>query len=617
MKIIRELDDYIAVAGKGFTIFAGSYVSVMNSVAPDVPTIKRDIIITLCRRFIDQSVRTPESYIASIISASISGTLRLHAPRQLRLKSSLDELKFEEFIRLVAGLHPEGSFVFKLINRVFYCEPSYYNLNHQAIAYLLAKGFCRSVLTTNFDTGIENACRARGFHATVETGVSRLSDGDISGRIIKLHGCAKLDDIIATSTSLYNLSDHQQLSFVPDIIGQGPCLSFGYSGIGDIDIAPHLRSLPARKFIWGNIKEERSPFDGPIAVMDLTCDDPDKNLLLGLATRLGWKRSECQQTPSYQPQLDSLIRSCTREYAIDALLEVAGHGNPDLHALYWSLRRRSNFITYDHLWLKAPRMLAIPLNFEASRELNQYSQAPIFQAVWRAFIRWRLGSSGVAIKSLKRLVLKLDHTVTENHFPIVRASEMLLGVLAESTWKRRAGVRGQFIGQHADVLQKMDNLCKEDWWRSVETVDQAFDRRKRKIELEYNAGAELATVVSDLRRLFEQSRDLALHGVAMGIVLSSWLVDRGFGDQLYAQLEAMRPAPFITRGFRKKRRSHRSYDGSLSSRLRFRFWERLLPVLAELGYHISYRIWGRIALWQFEHQRSLAQPDRMRGNKMG
>ncbi len=150
----------------------------------------------------------------------------------------LKQTKFENFIfdlqRSVGKQVVDDLFV-----RLFSCIGKQYNLNHAAIAFLLRKGKCLAALTTNFDNQLELSLPGLKTYIFPHR-PKHVPNTNYQPVYVKLHGDAPTRTYVATSSQLSQAKSIDTYVFMEELLRDQIVLVLGYSGTGDIDIAPHL-----------------------------------------------------------------------------------------------------------------------------------------------------------------------------------------------------------------------------------------------------------------------------------------------------------------------------------------------------------------------------------------
>lgn len=208
----------------------------------------------------------------------------------------LRQTKFESFIFSLQSTIGKGQ-VDDLFASIFSSVGEEYNNNHSALAFLLRKRNCLAALTTNFDNQVELCLPGLKTYIYPKR-PKHIPTARSRPIYVKLHGDASTRTYIATSPQLSYARSIDTYAFIEDLLRDQVVLVLGYSGTGDIDIAPHLGKTE-KTLIWGDYILDIKK-GGRLNQMNLLCDlslsDPGKekdgrrNLLLELATSYGWKQ---------------------------------------------------------------------------------------------------------------------------------------------------------------------------------------------------------------------------------------------------------------------------------------------------------------------------------------
>lgn len=131
------------------------------------------------------------------------------------------------------------------------------NHNHLTLANLLITGSIPAVITTNFDTLIEQAAmtseQSKVCHQSIIVKKSLDDFNDkkqLNSNLIKLHGCISDPSSIITSLSdVGKRAALQKYDFLKDILQRYVVLFAGYRG-ADIDVFTYLAGSNIKKIIW-------------------------------------------------------------------------------------------------------------------------------------------------------------------------------------------------------------------------------------------------------------------------------------------------------------------------------------------------------------------------------
>jgi len=283
-QVITSVDELKSRLGDHFVILFGSAVS--GVMEPKLPMIY-DVMDT----FLEQA--SARLYAGSYQEKVVAGYARelvrgYHKPL-------LRQTKFENFIfDLQASVGKDQ--VDDLFVRVFSCTGKQYNNNHSALAFLLRKRNCLAALTTNFDNQVE-LCLPNLKTYIYPKRPKHIPAARNRPIYIKLHGDAPTRTYVATSPQLSQARSIDTYAFIEDLLLDQVVLVLGYSGTGDIDIAPHLGRVE-KLLIWGDYTVDTTKAGHPNRInllCDLSLSDPGRekdgrrNVLLDLATSYGWK----------------------------------------------------------------------------------------------------------------------------------------------------------------------------------------------------------------------------------------------------------------------------------------------------------------------------------------
>lgn len=122
---------------------------------------------------------------------------------------------------------------------------------HHAIANLVASGFIRVIITTNFDRLMENALREKGIEPTVVSSVDALAGAEpithSSCYILKLHGDYKDARILNTETELSGYPDQYNV-LLDRILDEHGLIVSGWSGEWDHALRAAFIRAPNRRY---------------------------------------------------------------------------------------------------------------------------------------------------------------------------------------------------------------------------------------------------------------------------------------------------------------------------------------------------------------------------------
>lgn len=278
-----RIDNYAELADlldRPFVLFAGSAVS-----AARLPRVGK-------KRFLPMVSDVTEflflnlGEVAAEQNTSYSKTLSAYA-RALVLGKHLDlreTIKFEEFLWRIERAIGQSLLV-EFLHALFFCEEQQFNYNHAAIAMLLEEKKLEFCITTNFDNAVERASKGK-LHKPYSVGKEVRLPLQKNSTLIKLHGDVVAGSYVATTPKLFQAEQSNEYSFLVDLLAGKNILFVGYSGNGDVDIAPHLEHLSetGAHLIWMvGPNGEPNPVATHYFQSDLWADDPDRNWLLKLS----------------------------------------------------------------------------------------------------------------------------------------------------------------------------------------------------------------------------------------------------------------------------------------------------------------------------------------------
>jgi hypothetical protein len=134
---------------------------------------------------------------------------------------------------------------------------------HYAIADLVAAGFIRVIITTNFDRLLENALRERGIEPTIITSVDALAGAEpvmhTTCYILKLHGDYKDARILNTDEEL-NAYPKKYNTLLDRIFDEHGLIICGWSGEWDHALKAALLRAPNRRYpVYWAARSKLSP----------------------------------------------------------------------------------------------------------------------------------------------------------------------------------------------------------------------------------------------------------------------------------------------------------------------------------------------------------------------
>lgn len=168
------------------------------------------------------------------------------------LKDHLDNIPFE----MILERCPDQGRIGQLLSSLY----SGHSVNeiHQALGDLARSGKIHSIITTNYDLGLDVVLSG----GPLPTVVSQSDAPPPGDRVyFKIHGCVN-----SPGTMIYSLSQESELplwkkNVLSSVLSGRPLLLIGYSGL-DFEICPELKRCSPSKILWNffsNADKERSP----------------------------------------------------------------------------------------------------------------------------------------------------------------------------------------------------------------------------------------------------------------------------------------------------------------------------------------------------------------------
>jgi len=395
---ITTLDDLCNILGQNFVIFCGSAVSgaFVPMVQPALLEFFQELAILL--------------HDGNHYERTIAEYARLFLNKEHKYYALLKQTKFEEFIQRLENTLGEEH-VKSFLTALYYCEQDQFNANHDAISFLLQKHIAIACFTTNFDNAIE---RASGLLPYVRPAHPNRLDNEIS--LIKLHGDVVSRTYVATTYSLYTAETDKHYEYLESLVANATVLVTGYSGMGDIDIAPHLSNAATAgtRLIWTVWDQSPPSFASFSVKYDLQSQSPDDNWLLGLAYYYGWRHKSNHNGPDWKERLRRWLSTVPLDLVRDMVAQMfyGVAGWPTLHLDYmgeWENEKRAVLPDVIPELGRAHAFLGVADYISAERTLNQASVADEYKLsfnTWKGFIQWRLGYCAEALSTLRPVAEK-------------------------------------------------------------------------------------------------------------------------------------------------------------------------------------------------------------------
>jgi hypothetical protein len=237
--------DLSAQLGNNFVLLLGSALSGVASPKLAMVDVVRDTTVSL----MSTQIR-PHTYLNSLYREYA----RLLSTKGGPYKNLLDNTKFESFLRMVSDASSRDA-VNDLLDQLYTCKADEPGPNHKAVAALLKSGKSLTCLTTNFDNAIELGCKEASVSYQLRDDPGdypwKLPEVGEEPLIIKLHGSAPKRNCVFDSSGLLSAQSRETQKHLQDLLTGRRVLVFGYSGLGDIDISPHLSQIKAT-FFWAD-----------------------------------------------------------------------------------------------------------------------------------------------------------------------------------------------------------------------------------------------------------------------------------------------------------------------------------------------------------------------------
>jgi hypothetical protein len=315
------------------------------------------------------------------------------------------------------------------LKALFVCEKAQFNHNHAAIARLLSSDTAAACITTNYDNGIESAFPTLEVYVYPNFPSQEIFAGVPS--LLKIHGDVITNSYIATLPEMFTARH----DYLRELLSHKKVLVVGYSGYGDLDIAPCLEDLArtARTtFVWcfNSKQPSRIPSYAQYGFgCDLRYDNSELNPLIGLAggDRQLFIKNGGPSLSAWQAHVDQWFQEIGSEKLKKMITRTSpitkgGWAWPYLHLHYvkhWQQDKQDNKTRAEIAWDRARASIDVGLYFSAQQALREFEEARHTDngelspsektelSFWRSFIDWRLGNFTAAMDSL-RIFYDLD-----------------------------------------------------------------------------------------------------------------------------------------------------------------------------------------------------------------
>ncbi len=440
-------------------IVAGSAVSLLDKVAPGVGGFIDELLRGLAAACDDSNFRNGAKWFSALTRAVVDQCGELVEVRsrlvERLLKNYKRLLKFEEVLRLaeLCGIDSQ-----ELVTAAY--SISSFNLNHAALAYLAMTGRYE-ILTTNFDNGIELA-------GNLEVDLIRPSEKRDPNRhaVVKMHGCARLRSIVATTSMLLTAHGAKRYKFLEKLCEGRTVYLFGYSGRGDVDIAPHLSAAAtkSKKMLWFNHRLEKPPFErAEFRLCNLKAHEPQANLLLQLAVSEGWIIPDALLGAKWCSRpLREVLGGIPSDRAARFLAQIWGSVDSQLHLAHYLLdfklcedpTARNQFVSWyvDSLTDLPPSRTGDNVEVLCMARATRAVDAT-FATRWEAFGHWRMGNFTLAQEKISRILAEGGGKAQDR----LHSASLGLGMVSESLWCARSHALHSVFTENEKFLR----ICEE------------------------------------------------------------------------------------------------------------------------------------------------------------
>jgi hypothetical protein len=516
-----ELDKYL---GNDFILFCGSAISAgandwngnFFQFLPMVNDATKEIFFLL-GSLIDKS-----SYVGRILSRYsleiASGKYKLKRTNQ----------KFESFLwKLEQQLG--GKNISELIKALYLCEAGQFLHNHQAISLLFNQGRIKLCLTTNFDNAIELANPF--ITKVVHKNKFAFPEYPTSPTLIKLHGDVQEGSFIATTNSLYTAEKSHSFQYIEDLLTNKIVLFAGYSGGGDIDIAPHLENAKKKgaKFVWlGKPNSTPPSFATYYCQTDLFSISQNDNCLLRLANWNGIDALKKGNFPPWKNRLKDWIGSftstiITKTIIEDVFGEISSWARFHMYQiLEWEKMEKGYRRNKDTDLLDFSRKcLNVGIYYSGINAIEKIDRTEIKRQGFyeellfnKGFINWRLVNLQTALNTL-RYFIYLNETDYENYFNewgLRVYVEVALDELRAIKSKRKA--KNFYFDFHVDyAISKLITIVNK-------TNDPSNELFIKLISINIDKRLGEKNLMEELRNVYNRAKSIRDWGIAEASALS-------------------------------------------------------------------------------------------------
>jgi hypothetical protein len=429
--------------------------------------------------------------------------------------------KFEDFLWQL-DKQQDGISVSKLLYSLYFCDPGQFLLNHIAITNLLTSRRVKLCLTTNFDNAIENS--------NPNIIISVHKDGFVMNSmpnnptLLKLHGDVKDGSYRATIPQLYSAEQAKSYYYLEELLEKKVILVVGYSGNGDIDIAPHLKQAKelGARLVWLVKQDNFSDIATDWFVSDLFSSSCDKNWLLRLGGIVDQDLSSINRiAPPWETRLNEWCKSTFSSITLQQSIELVDviSGMAKFHFYYvnkWDSRKKGVNINKDKDLLDfAITCLGIGTYYSSLVAIRKIDRKNIKKLglydellYTKGFSNWRLIRLMEASNTLRYFsYLGEDDQLEEQQVDILRVYIEVLREIINS-YNRKVDARNFYYdhqvneacGSLLSLMKKSNNPTSRMLSNLV-----VFD-------IERMVG--IKTHTNDYQEIYQRAVDLKLYGIA-------------------------------------------------------------------------------------------------------
>ncbi len=401
---ISSAEELHAELGDQFVILCGSAIAATTPAGdpflPMVNTVMTDFFAQVASRL------STGSYYYRLTAGYAAAISRLGAP----YNPLLYQTKFEDFIARIEGATSTDKAT-SLLRALFECSADEFNFNHAAIWHLLKARRAKMCITTNFDNAIESASAGSLRRYIGYDFPAAVPD---QPAILKPHGDVVAGMFIATTELLYSGSQQRRFDGLGSLLENETVLVVGYSGTGDVDIAPSLHKAAVEggaRFIWTiepKARVDSAPEYASVAAFDLFERASERNWLLHIADRCGASLFRQREGPKWRERLRQWFDCFSPDTVADFVATFfAGRvGWPLNHLLQireWSFPSATvNPLSRGRALIEIPDYRAAMKRFDEAAILAD--DDPRVRR-WRGFCRWRMGEEDEALAILRPLAV--------------------------------------------------------------------------------------------------------------------------------------------------------------------------------------------------------------------